>query len=87
MRHTISIPELNGPLLIPYLFQWPGYSEEDTYMAIVPRDMDIIRGDTFFKGVGNDLKIYKILDRRPAKGDWSKQPMHTRPDYIKFLAK
>lgn len=86
MQHTIPILSMHGPLPIPHLFQWPEYCRKRQYMAIIPNDMAIQEGDTFFKGSGIALGITKIVERRPAKGDWSKQPIHKKPDFIRFLA-
>lgn len=86
MTHKIPFAPCNGPLPIPHLLQWPDYSEKSIYSAIIPEDMKIVDGDTFFEGHGVDLKI-SILERRPAKGDWSKQEKHKNPHYIKFIAK
>jgi hypothetical protein len=86
MEHKIPFAPLNGPLPIPHLLQWPDYSEPMTYSAIIPEDMSVENGDTFFKGYGASLKI-SVLERRPAKGDWSKQAKHKNPHYIKFIAK
>jgi len=86
MTHEIPIAPLNGPLPIPHLLQWPDYSEPNTYSAIIPENMIISDGDTFFKGWGAGLKI-SVLERRPAKGDWSKQKVHKSPHYVKFIAR
>ena len=85
MTHKFYIAPLNGPLPIPHLLQWPAYCEPNTYSAIIPEDMKVTDGDVFFKGYGADLKM-KILERRPAKGDWSKQAIHKTPHYIRFKA-
>ena len=85
MEHKIQEAPLNGPLPIPHLLQWPDYSEPNTYSAIIPKDMPITDGDGFLKGYGAPLKI-QVLERRPAKGDWSKQKHHKTPDYIRFIA-
>jgi len=85
MTHKIPIAPLNGPLPIPHLLQWPDYSEPGTYSAIIPETMEINEGDIFFKGYGQNLKM-TILERRPAKGDWSNHHAHRSPHYIRFRA-
>lgn len=87
MTHKIPVAKLNGLLPIPHLLQWPDYSEPNTYSAIIPETMEMSNQDYFSKGAGADLKISKILVRRPAKGDWSKQDIHKSPHYVRFIAK
>lgn len=87
MKQEILIALTNGPLPIPHLLQWPDYSEPNIYSAIIPKDMEFNEGDLFTKGYGLDLKVVSILERRTAKGDWSRQKNHVNPDYIKFLTK
>lgn len=86
MTHKIPIAPLNGALPIPHLLQWPDYSKPNHFSAIIPEDMILKDGDDFFKGYGLLLKI-SILERRSAKGDWSKQPVHKHPHFISFVAK
>ena len=86
MIHKFPVLNQNEPLEIPHLLQWPDYSKPNNYSAIIPSDMIINDGDEFFKGYGVPLKI-AILERRPAKGDWSKQQVHKNPHYIRFTAK
>lgn len=86
MTHKIPVLGPNDLLSIPHLLQWPDYEKPNTYSAIIPQDMVIADGDFFFKGYGHDLKI-SILERRPAKGDWSKQKVHKSPHYIRFTTK
>lgn len=87
MTHKIPVAKLNEPLQIPHLLQWPHYSEPNTYSAIIPEAMEMSSQDFFSKGYGVDLKISNILERRPAKGDWSKQDIHKSPHYVRFIAK
>jgi hypothetical protein len=86
MTHQIKPAPMNGILPIPHLLQWPNYSGPNTFSAIIPEDMVIENGDLFSKGYGAELKM-EILDRRPAKGDWSKQKIHKNPHYVRFTAK
>lgn len=84
MTHNIPIPPMNGPLPIPHLLQWPDYQGPNQYFAIIPKEMTVADGDLL--QIGQGLKI-SILERRPAKGDWSKQNVHKNPDFIRFTAK
>ena len=87
MELKLPIAPLNGPLPIPHLLQWPDYSEPNTFSAIIPEDLLINNGDFFYVwGYGPALKV-SIIERRPAKGDWSKQKVHKNPHYVRFIAK
>lgn len=86
MTHKITFAPLNGPLPIPHFLGWPDYTPKGTYDVIIPEKMELKEGDTIV-GIGNKRIITNIIERRPAKGDWSKQKVHTQPHYVKFTAK
>lgn len=86
MEYYLPLAPLQGPLPIPHLFQWPDYTQKGEYHAIIPADFVIQKHDIFHNGLVGEKKISSILERRPAKGDWSKHSVHKNPDFIKFLA-
>lgn len=91
MIHQILMyPPMEGLLPIPHCFQFPKDSPAKTYGVIVPEDLELSEGDGVYltsKPIGSpDLLIKQIVERRPAKGDWSKQKVHKNPHYVRFIA-
>lgn len=77
----INVPQ-GGQTPIPHCFQYPPYTKDGVYELIVPKDYQMKIGDSFS---GWDGSLKAIVEQRPARGDWSKQPIHKHPDYIKIL--
>lgn len=85
MKHLISLAPLQGPLPIPHFLGWPDYTDKNTYDIIVPEDFKLSEGDTIV-GIGSERVVKTIVERRPAKGDWSKQKIHKSPHFIRLGA-
>lgn len=86
MTHEILLAPLVGTLPIPHFLGWPDYTPKGTYDVIVPEDLSLAEGDTIV-GMGSQRTITKVVERRPAKGDWSQQKVHKSPHFVRFLAK
>jgi hypothetical protein len=92
MNHIITkFPSHEGPLPIPHCFQFPEYSPAFHYDVIVPSDLELSEGDgIYFTSMpigGPEVTVKKIIERRPAKGDWSQQAVHKNPHFVRFIAK
>ena len=54
---------------------------------ILPSDMPLTDGEMISTEQQKEYMVMEVLDRRKARGDWSKNPFDTAPDWarIKFL--
>lgn len=85
MTHDIPyfIP-LDQPLPIPHFFGLPDNTNDGFYHLIVPNNMILLEGHRIkIDGRDDGRLIKEIVERRPAKGDWSKNICKT-PDFIRL---
>lgn len=85
MKHKISVAPLVGPLPIPHFLGWPDYTGKTIYDIIVPENIQLAEGD-IIEGLGSHRVVKTIVERRPAKGDWSKQAVHKNPHFVRLKA-
>ena len=92
MQKEIPINFQQGlPLPIPHCFGFPEYTPNKTFDVIVPEDYSLDAGDSVvFMGQSTmhrkNVVVSKIVTRRPAKGDWSKQAIHSNPHFVRFIS-
>lgn len=94
MTHRIPFHFPQGaPLPIPHFFGFPNLNPPKTYDIIIPKDFLFSEGDTVImchdpgSAYSKNLSVGKIVERRPARGDWSKQSVHTSNHYVRFISK
>lgn len=93
MTHKIPFSfEQSLPLPIPHFFGFPEYTEQKIYDVIIPDNLLFEVGDEVImvhdpeSVYSKKLIIEKIVNRRPAKGDWTKQKAHKNPAFVRFVA-
>jgi hypothetical protein len=89
MQHVIiEQPAAGRALPLPHFLKMPKWNNTDYYTAIIESNRSIESGDEIgwmqndeFKKTGT---VKSIIERRKAKGDWSKNTYDKAPDFINF---
>jgi hypothetical protein len=90
VRLATGAPLTDVPLAgdnLDYLFGigLPHYlrRRQDQAELIFPSDLVLETGDTLTNEYGGEVVVTEILERRKARGDWSKNPFDQHPDWVK----
>jgi hypothetical protein len=93
MIHTIPTHfDQSAPLPIPHCFGFPDYTDDNVYDLIVPEDFSLNEGDKVGltrqgqSAYRDEQVVKRIVERRPAMGDWSNQEVHKSPHFIRFTS-
>jgi hypothetical protein len=93
MTHKIPFSFIQGePLPVPHFFGYPEYTPKKTYDIIIPESLSMSEGDIVVMChhpesiYHKELTVKYIVERRKAKGDWSKQLIHKAPHFVRFIS-